>query len=81
MSKNLRTILLFVGSLIVVGVILAMINIEEPQEIDVATLASRVQDEKIEKVVIRGPKLEVTMKDGSEVISRGSTELHRITRR
>jgi cell division protease FtsH len=67
MSKNLRTILLFVGSLIIVGAILAMINIEEPKEIDVATLASRVQDEKVEKVVIRGPKLEVTMKDGSEL--------------
>ncbi len=67
MNKNFRTILLFVGSLIIVGAILAMINIEEPKEIDVATLASRVQDEKVEKVVIRGPKLEVTMKDGSEV--------------
>lgn len=67
MNKNLRTILLFVGSLIIVGAILAMINIEEPKEIDVATLASRVQDEKVEKVVIRGPKLEVTMKDGSEL--------------
>jgi cell division protease FtsH len=68
MNKNLRTILLFIGSLIIVGAILAMINVEEPKEIDVAALAGRVQNGEIERVVIRGPKLEVTMKDGSEAI-------------
>jgi cell division protease FtsH len=68
MSKNLRTILLFIGSLIIVGAILAMINVEEPKEMDVAALAGRVQNGEVEKIVIRGPKLEVKMKDGSEAV-------------
>jgi cell division protease FtsH len=69
MNKNLRTILLFIAALVVVGGILAMINVEQPQEIDVATLASRVQEGDVERVVIRGPQLEVTLKDGGEVIA------------
>ncbi len=68
MNKNLRTILLFVGSLILVGSLLAMVNVDEPEEIDVASLAAKVQDEEVERVVIRGPKLEVTLKDGSELL-------------
>ncbi|MBD3251988.1 ATP-dependent zinc metalloprotease FtsH [Candidatus Uhrbacteria bacterium] len=67
MNKNLRTILLFIASLFIVGAILALVNVKETEEINVAELANRVQQEEVERVVIRGPQLEVTLKDGTEV--------------
>lgn len=67
MNKNLRTILLFVGSLILVGSLLAMVNLDEPTQMDVATLAAKVQEGSVESVIVRDPsKLEIILKDGSK---------------
>jgi cell division protease FtsH len=69
MNKNLRTILLFVLALVVVGSLLAMVNLEETTEMDVATLVQNIQDEKVERVVVEDPaKLRVTFTDGTEAV-------------
>lgn len=67
MNKQLRTILLFLAALFVVGAILATIEIKEPKTIDVATLAKNVEDGQVKKVLVEGTKITVTLADGSEV--------------
>jgi cell division protease FtsH len=67
MNKNTRTILLFVGALVALGIALSFVNLEDPSQMDVATLAAGVQNGTVERVVVRDPsKLEVTMKDGTK---------------
>ncbi len=67
MNKNLRTILLFVGALVLVGGLLAMVNLDTPARMDVATLATKVQSGEINEVVVKDSNtLEVTLKDGSK---------------
>lgn len=68
MNKHLRTILLFVGALFLVGALLAMVNVDDPKEIDMATLAKNVQEATVERVIIKGSDLHVTLKDQSEVL-------------
>lgn len=69
MNKNLRTILLFVLALVAVGSLLAMVNQEETNEMDIATLVQNIQDEQVERVVVEeSTKLRVTLTDGSEAI-------------
>jgi cell division protease FtsH len=64
MNKNLRTILLFVAALVILGVVLANVNIETPKQMDIATLAANVQEGKVDSVVVTDPtKIEVTLKD------------------
>ncbi len=67
MNKNLRTILLFAASLILVGVILAFVNIQQPKTIDVATLATDVQNGQVDSVMVNGDTLNITMKDNTTV--------------
>ncbi|MBE7525117.1 ATP-dependent zinc metalloprotease FtsH [Patescibacteria group bacterium] len=75
MSKNTRTILIFLGSLIILGALLSTVNVEQPKEIDMATLATRVESGEVKRVVIRGPKLEVTFQDDSTAaVTKESTE-------
>jgi cell division protease FtsH len=67
MNKNIRTILLFVAGLVVVGALLAMVNLETPNRMDVATLATKVQNSEVSEVVVKdSTTLEVTLKDGSK---------------
>ena len=76
MNKNLRTILLFVLALVVVGGLLAMVNVETPTTVDVATLAADVQEGKVDSVIVQSPtKIEVKRKDGSTVfVTKESSE-------
>jgi cell division protease FtsH len=69
MNKQLRTILLFVAALFLVGAILATVEMKHPQTIDVATLAKRVEAGEVKKVVIEGTRVTVSMTDGSEAVA------------
>src|SRR5512133_3766905 len=69
MNKQLRTILLFFAALFLVGAILALIDIKNPSTIDVATLAKRVEDNQVKKVIVEGTKVTVTMTDDSQVVT------------
>ncbi len=76
MNKNLRTVLLFVLALVLVGGLLALVNVETPSEMDVATLAARVQEGKVESVVVESPtRLAVKLKDdGTSYVTKESSE-------
>ncbi|MCW1891667.1 MAG: ATP-dependent zinc metalloprotease FtsH [Candidatus Uhrbacteria bacterium] len=68
MNKHLRTILLFVGALVLVGALLAMFNTSKPNMIDVATLASKVQDDQVTSVTVEGTKMTVEFKDNTKAV-------------
>jgi cell division protease FtsH len=68
MNKHLRTILLFVGALVLVGALLAMFNTAKPNTIDVATLASKVQDDQVVSVTVEGTKMTVEFKDSTKAV-------------
>jgi cell division protease FtsH len=69
MNKQLRTILLFFAALFLVGAILAVIEVKNPSTMDIATLAKRVEDNQVKKVVVEGTKVTVTMTDDSEAVA------------
>ncbi len=68
MNKHLRTILLFIGALFLVGAILAMFNTAKPNMIDVATLASKVQDDQVASVSVEGTKMTVEFTDNTKAV-------------
>lgn len=76
MNKNLRTILLFVASLVIVGAILAMVNIPGTTKMDVGTLVSRVQEGAVERVTVHDPtRLDVVLKNGEKAyVTKEATE-------
>ncbi len=63
MNTNIRNILLIVSALILVGVGLSMVNLEPKNQLDLAGFATRVRDGQVQEIVVRGNRLEVTMKD------------------
>lgn len=66
MNKNLRTILIFILALVAIGSALALVNLEEPAQMDVATLVTHIQEDKVTRVVVENPtQLTVTLADGS----------------
>jgi hypothetical protein len=70
-----RNILVALGTLVLLGGILSMVNLDKPKTIDVSAFASGVQEGKVEKVVVQGNKLNITFKDGQKaVIDKESTE-------
>lgn len=69
MNKQLRTILLFFAALFIVGAVLATIEMKHPATIDVATLARRVEDNQVKKVIVEGTKITVTMTDDTEAVA------------
>jgi cell division protease FtsH len=75
MNLTLRNILLFVGALVLVGALLAMVNVETPTQMDMATLAARVQEGAVDHVVVKDTsRVEVTLKDKSKaVVNKEST--------
>ncbi|MFA5129857.1 MAG: ATP-dependent zinc metalloprotease FtsH [Patescibacteria group bacterium] len=67
--KHLRTILFFFGALVLVGILLASVNIQKPKTVDIATLANDIQQEQVASVIVNGPKVTATMKDGSTAVA------------
>ncbi len=77
MNPTLRNTLLILGTVLLVGILFSFVNIEKTPSMDVGTFVSRVQEGKVQEVVVRGQKLEVTLTDGtkSEVDKESSESL------
>ncbi|MFZ6015304.1 MAG: ATP-dependent zinc metalloprotease FtsH [Patescibacteria group bacterium] len=65
MSQTTRNIIIFTASVIVLGAILASLNIEPQQNTDIATLATKVEQGEVANLIIRGDEVEAAFKDGS----------------
>lgn len=75
MNHTKKNILLFVGAILLVGAALAAINLESTKKTDLTSVARSVQEGKVASLVVRGSKIEATMKDGSKLESaKESTE-------
>ena len=75
MHPTLRNILLIVSGVILIGGALSLVNLEKIAPTDLATFINQIQDDKIREIMVRGTKLEVTLKDGSkETVDKESNE-------
>lgn len=70
-----RNIIVIIATLVLVGGIFSMINLENPKTVDIGTFVSRVQEGQVNNVTVRGNKLEVAFKDGSKAnVDKESSE-------
>ncbi len=67
MNTTLRNILIFLGSLALIGVVLAFVNVDTTQKTDLTTIAREINDGKIKSIVVRGTEIEATRQDNSKV--------------
>ncbi len=67
MNKNLRNILLIIGSLVLVMATLATMDIEPKNTLDLAGFATKVQSGEIKKIVVQGTEITATLRDDSTV--------------
>ncbi len=65
MTQTTRNIIIFIAAFIIMGGLLATMNLETTDHTDLATLATRVQNGDVASLVIRGDEVEATFKDGS----------------
>ena len=63
MNVSLRNILLTVGAVLIVGVALALVNVDQTKHVDVTTFINQVQTGQIQEIVINGQDLKVTYPD------------------
>ena len=68
MNQTVRNILLFIGAMVVLGAILATLNMQTVEHTDIATLANKVEQGDVKSLVIRGDEVEATYKDDSKNI-------------
>ncbi|MBM3204601.1 ATP-dependent metallopeptidase FtsH/Yme1/Tma family protein [Candidatus Uhrbacteria bacterium] len=66
MNPTLRNVLLIVGTVILVGATLSLVNLDKTPTLDMGTFVSHVQEGKVKEVEVRGSKLNVTLTDGSK---------------
>ncbi|MBP9869114.1 ATP-dependent zinc metalloprotease FtsH [Patescibacteria group bacterium] len=68
MNPTLKNGLIFLLALVVVGTAFAFVNVgEENERTDIATIAREIQAENVASIVVRGAKVEVTLKDGKKI--------------
>ncbi len=67
MNPTLKNILIFAGALVVVGVALSAVNLENTKQTDISSIAQGVQSGDIKSLVVRGTTVEATKADGSKV--------------
>jgi len=66
MSQTVRNIIIFVVALLLMGGLLATLNMETVKKTDIATLAAEVQKGNITGLTVRGDEVEAIYKDGSK---------------
>jgi hypothetical protein len=70
MNPTLKNGLIFLLALVVVGTAFAFVNVgEENERTDIATIAREIQAENVASIIVRGAKVEVTLKDGKKIES------------
>jgi cell division protease FtsH len=65
MTQTTRNIIIFIAAFIIMGGLLATINLETTDRTDLATLATRVQNDEVTSLVISGNEVEAEFSDGS----------------
>ena len=68
MNTTLRNILLIVGAILLVGAGLSLINLEPKNQLDLAGFANAAKNGQVSEIVVRGNRMEVTLKDGTKSI-------------
>ncbi|MCR4279015.1 MAG: ATP-dependent zinc metalloprotease FtsH [bacterium] len=68
MKQTARNILIFVLAFIAVGSLLALVNVEKPENLDITTLARAIEEERVEQIVVHGVNVDVTLKDGTKAV-------------
>lgn len=68
MNTPLKNILLMLGALVLIGIALATVNIDNTDKLDVGTFISNVQQGLVQEVVVDGQKLTVTLTDGKKAL-------------
>ncbi|MEK7655469.1 MAG: ATP-dependent zinc metalloprotease FtsH [Patescibacteria group bacterium] len=66
MSQTVRHVLLFVGALLLVGGILAFVNVGTPNNLNLSTFAQNIEDGKVKSVTVRGTEVEVVLSDDTK---------------
>ncbi len=66
MNATTRNLVVMLGTIVLIGGIFSMVNLEPPKMLDVGTFVSRVQAGQVERVVVEGNKLNATFKDASK---------------
>lgn len=67
MNSTVKNILIFAGSLVLVGVALAFVNVDSTSKMDISTLAKSIQDGQIKSIIVQGSQIESTKMDGTKV--------------
>ncbi len=67
MNTTFRNILLIIGAVVLVAAGLAMVNLEPKNQLDLAGFASAVREGRVQEIVVRGNRMEVTLADGAMV--------------
>ncbi len=65
MSQTTRNIIIFVTAFIIMGGLLATMNLETTETTDLATLATSVQNDEISSLTVSGNEVEAEFQDGS----------------
>ncbi len=68
MNVSLRTILLVVAAVLIVGGGLAMVNLNPDKNVDVTSFITQVQNGQVAEVVVEGQQLKVTYQDKTTAI-------------
>ncbi len=68
MSQTTRNIIIFIAAFIIMGGLLATMNLEQKDRTDLATLAARVEQNEVTSLSISGDEVEAVFKDGSKTI-------------
>jgi len=68
MNQTVRNILLFIGAMVIMGVILATLNMQTVEHTDIASLSTKVEQGDVKSLVIRGDEVEATYQDDTKNI-------------
>ena len=74
MSQTVRHVLLFVGALLLVGGILAFVNVGTPNNLNLSTFAQNIEDGKVKSVTVRGTEVEVVLSDDTKATVKKNPE-------
>jgi len=67
MNKTLRNTLIAIGALLLVAVALATVSLDKTKTLDVATLATHMEQGDVKEMVVEGDTIHATLQDDSKV--------------
>ncbi len=64
-NQNVRNVALVLGAIVLVSIILASLNLDDKEKINLATFAERIEAGDVKELVVEGNTIEITMQDDS----------------